>query len=108
MNKVFKIITNITLEQNDAIIEGYTQEQWDTVNEISKLIGPAEEYSFVDENGYILEYIITTDEAMDRIKSYGEQIGYPVESVDMTELVGEATDKALIEFINKQHGQGII
>jgi hypothetical protein len=106
MNKVFKIITTITIEQNDALVESYTPEQLDLVKDLSDSIESSDEYAFVNKDGHIIEYIITNDEVMDRVKSFGEEIGAPIQAVDVTELVGEATEVALKQFLN--NGQGII
>jgi hypothetical protein len=107
MNKVFKIITNITLEQNDELVDSYTPEQLATVEELSDFISTSDDYAFVNENGHIFEYIITTPEVMDRIHLFGEQVGHPIESIDVTELVGVATDEALLEFLHEHHGKDI-
>jgi hypothetical protein len=106
MNKVFKIITTITIEQNDALVESYTPQQLEMVKDLSDSIESSDEYAFVNKDGHIIEYVITNDEVIDRVKLFGEEIGAPIQAVDVTELVGEATEVALKEFLN--NGQDII
>ena len=104
MNRIYRILTTMTPEQNEDLVAGYTDEQLAEIEAIDEFVISSEEYSFITDDGHILEYIITTPEIMDRISSFGDKIGQPIQVTDVTDEVGGTAQDLLRHYLkNTEH-----